>query len=77
MHHYKDFLADPTPVEAVPDLSRCLRLSQTLAIAVLLGIVTFVIMSASGTSWFGSAVAFIVTLNTVPLLLGVVLSAIR
>ena len=77
MRHYQDFVAHGTPVEAATDPSRHLRLSQTLAIALLLAIVTFVTMAANGTSWFGSAMAAIAMLNIVPLLLGLMLSALR
>jgi hypothetical protein len=75
MMHRQDFVAQRTIVEAAPDLSRSLRLSQTLSIALLCAIASFAACSASGASWIVCTVAAIATLNAVPLLQEVVLAA--
>lgn len=75
MMYRQDFVAEPTVVGTAPDHSRRLRLSQTLSIALLCAIAAFAACSVSGASWLICAVVAIATLNTVPLLLGVVLAA--
>ncbi len=75
MMYRQDFVAEPTVVGTAPDHSRCLRLSQTLSIALLCAIAAFAACSASGASWAVCAVAAIATLNAVPLLLGIALAA--
>lgn len=75
MKHVQDFAAERAVVDTAPDHSRRLRLSQILSIALLCAIAVFAACSASGASWLVCVVAAIATLNTVPLLLGVVLAA--
>lgn len=75
MKHAQDIVAVGATLEASPDFHRRLRLSQTLAIALLCAVVAFAACSAFGASWLTCAVVAIVTLNTAPLLLGVILSA--
>lgn len=77
MRHYQEFVADHVAADVERDEFRRLRLSQTLGIAVLLAFTAFALMAAGGASWLVSGLAAIAVLNVVPLLLGVVLFAIR
>ena len=77
MRHYQEFVAEQTAADVANGQFRHLRLSQTLGIAMLLALAAFALMAATGTSWLVSGLAAVAVLNVVPLLLGVVLSAIR
>lgn len=76
MRHQKIGI-DQAVSKAAVDPSRILRLSQTLAIALICAVAMFAGFAASGVSLFASVIAAIATLNAVPLLLGLMLSAIR
>lgn len=74
MKHDQGFVADRA-VKTAPDRDRCLRLSQTLMIALLCAVAAIAACAAVGASWLVCAVAAIATLNTVPLVLGIALAA--
>lgn len=75
MMHYREFVASRTAADTSPDLSRHLRLSQTLGIAALCALAVLAACLATGASLLVGIVSAIATLNIVPLLLGVALSA--
>ena len=77
MRHYQEFVSDSDAADVANDQFRHLRLSQTLGIAILLALAALALMAATGTSWLVSGLAAIAVLNVVPLLPGVVMSAIR